>query len=113
LNKVTIWILLVAAALVLVMQVIPLSQNGISCDCGEAVTKIHTVQGAGEKSPLVGQTVTVSAVVVGDFQDKDGLKGFFVQEEDRDADSDPATSEGLFVYDPGIQSTSRSASLSV
>ena len=30
-----------------------------------------------------------------------GFNGYFLQEEDTDADADPATSEGLFVYAPG------------
>jgi predicted extracellular nuclease len=42
--------------------------------------------------------------VVGDFQnnaeeDNGDLRGFYVQEEDADADADPLTSEGVFVYD--------------
>ena len=42
---------------------------------------------------------------VGDFQDGDAdkkrnFKGFFLQEEDADTDSDPQTSEGIYVYDP-------------
>ncbi|QGG95385.1 ExeM/NucH family extracellular endonuclease [Actinomarinicola tropica] len=67
------------------------------------VVDVHDVQGAGAASPLLGTTVTVDAVVVGDFQagrpDESGdLGGFFVQEPDVDADDDPTTSEGLFVF---------------
>ncbi|MDT7856420.1 ExeM/NucH family extracellular endonuclease [Rubrivirga sp. S365] len=66
------------------------------------LTFIHDVQGSGAATPLDGRTVTVEAVVVGDFQPDDGdafdLGGFYLQEEDADADSDPATSEGLFVF---------------
>jgi hypothetical protein len=40
-------------------------------------------------------------VVVGDYQTSGGLSGFFVQEETTDTDSDPMTSEGLFVFDGG------------
>jgi predicted extracellular nuclease len=58
---------------------------------------VHDVQGNGAASPLVGTTVIVEAVVVADFQATGQLAGFFVQEEDIDADLDPATSEGLFV----------------
>ena len=65
---------------------------------------ISAVQGAGDASPLDGQRVSVTAVVVGDFQDGDGddlrnLGGFFLQEEAADQDSDAATSEGVFVFD--------------
>lgn len=74
--------------------------------CGDPATFLHEVQGSGDTSPLAGQTVNVEAVVVGDFQPGDGdafnsdLGGFFLQEEDADADADPTTSEGVFVYAP-------------
>lgn len=65
---------------------------------------IHDIQGSGYSSPLLGQTVVVEAIVTGDFQDGDAdaqsnLRGFYVQEEDADADADPLTSEGIFVFD--------------
>ena len=61
---------------------------------------IHDVQGSGSASPIIASTVTVEAIVVGDYQTQGSgqLKGFFIQEEDADADADPATSEGLFIY---------------
>jgi predicted extracellular nuclease len=66
--------------------------------------KIHEVQGNGASSPLVGQTVIVEGIVVGDFQDglsgtNGDFNGFHIQEEDADADADPLTSEGIFVFD--------------
>ena len=67
-------------------------------DNDTAPTKISAIQGNGALSPLAGQTVTVEAVVVGDFQGSSGLAGFFLQEEDADADGNAATSEGLFVF---------------
>lgn len=70
--------------------------------CGEAATKIHEIQGDGDASPLVGQTVTVEALVHGDFQSSDQLGGFLVQEEEADADTDPMTSEGLYIADSGF-----------
>jgi uncharacterized protein len=63
-----------------------------------ALTPIHDVQGAGDISPLVGQTVTIEGVVVGDYQLSSQFSGFYVQEEDADADANPATSEGVFVF---------------
>lgn len=62
---------------------------------------ISTVQGSGTASPLVGQTLTIEGIVVGDFQGVSGvgLGGFFVQEEDADTDANPLTSEGIWVYD--------------
>ncbi|MBW6398432.1 ExeM/NucH family extracellular endonuclease [Roseomonas sp. HJA6] len=67
------------------------------------ITKISTVQGAGEASGMVGQTVTIEAIVIGDFQNGDAdaahsMGGFFLQEEDTDADGNAATSEGLYVF---------------
>lgn len=61
---------------------------------------IHAVQGSGATSPLVGSTVTVEGVVVGDYQTQGSgqLRGFFLEEEDADQDADPATSEGIFVF---------------
>jgi predicted extracellular nuclease len=68
--------------------------------CGDPATPIHEIQGSGERTPVGGEAVTVEAVVVGDYQDPiTGFSGFFLQEEDADADGDPATSEGIFVYD--------------
>lgn len=64
---------------------------------------IHTIQGSGTTSPLNGQTVTISGIVVGDYQSTTtSLGGYFVQEEDVDADADPATSEGVYVYANGF-----------
>ncbi|MEZ4511673.1 MAG: ExeM/NucH family extracellular endonuclease [Chloroflexota bacterium] len=70
--------------------------------CGDnSETPIHTIQGSGTVSPLNGAAdVIIEGVVVGDFQASTQLNGFFVQEENSDADADPATSEGIFVYDP-------------
>lgn len=65
-------------------------------------TLISKIQGSSSVSPLVGNTVTVEAVVVGDFQGEDGLRGFYLQEEDAEADGDATTSEGLFVFDDAV-----------
>ncbi|MGH8915491.1 MAG: ExeM/NucH family extracellular endonuclease, partial [Acidimicrobiia bacterium] len=61
--------------------------------------KIHDIQGSGDASPLVGSVATVEAVVVGDFQGAASLRGFNLQEEDADVDTDALTSEGIFVFD--------------
>ena len=60
-----------------------------------AITLISAIQGAGDVSPLVGETVSVEAIVT---MVTPGLDGFFLQEEDADNDEDPNTSEGIFVY---------------
>ena len=64
------------------------------------ITMIHSVQGTGGASPLVGTTVTVEGVVVADLQGSGQWGGFYLQEEDVDAATDPAgaaASEGIFV----------------
>lgn len=66
------------------------------CDVAPTAT-IPQVQGAGSSTPLAGQTVTVRGVVVGDAQ-KGGFGGFYLQ--DPKGDGNPATSDGVFVYDP-------------
>ena len=42
--------------------------------------------------------MAIEGVVVGDYQGAGQFGGFFVQEEDAEADADPATSEGIFVF---------------
>ncbi len=71
----------------------------IWADCDASpITPVHTIQGNGAESPMVGQTCTAQGVVVGDFQESSKLKGFFIQQEDAYTDSDDTTSEGIFVY---------------
>ena len=69
--------------------------------CGDNATLISAIQGSGSSSPLNGVAdVIIEGVVVGDYQDAvNELAGFFLQEEDADADGNAATSEGIFVYD--------------
>ncbi|MBE2271659.1 MAG: ExeM/NucH family extracellular endonuclease [Anaerolinea sp.] len=69
--------------------------------CSGTLTPIHDVQGNGSTSPIVGATVTVRGIVVGDFQDIGGnrLDGFYLQEEAAEYDADPNTSEGVFVFE--------------
>jgi len=54
-------------------------------------TPIHAIQGSGATSPLVGQKVTTQGVVT-----KLTTSGFFMQDET--PDSDPTTSEGIYVH---------------
>ena len=65
-------------------------------------TTINDIQGSAAASPLNGQTVTVSGIVTGDFQENDAdaasnLGGFYIQQESPDADA--RTSDGIFVFD--------------
>ena len=71
----------------------------VAAACGGPATLIHAIQGSGASSPLTGSTVTVEGLVAGDFQASAQLKGFFVQEETAEFDGDPATSEGIFVFE--------------
>jgi hypothetical protein len=68
--------------------------------CSTSHIAINQVQGNGETSPLLGATVTVRGVVVGDYEGPaPALRGFYVQDLPDDIDADPATSEGVFVFE--------------
>ena len=68
--------------------------------CGAPATFIHQVQGSGLASPMVNQTVEIQGVVVGAYPGANGFQGLHVQEEDADQDANPATSEGIFIFEP-------------
>ncbi|ARS51749.1 ExeM/NucH family extracellular endonuclease [Kushneria konosiri] len=77
--------------------------NGIPDNHGDnmdlpPVELISTLQGSTMSSERVGDEVSVEAIVTLDA--RNGLEGFFLQEEDADQDGDDATSEGIFVYLP-------------
>jgi uncharacterized protein len=57
------------------------------------VVPVHDIQGPGDSSPIVGATVITSAIVTARRNN-----GFFVQMPDAEADADPLTSEGVFVF---------------
>jgi len=81
-----------------VINAIVTDGQGLGTIVNDDITKIHDVQGNGATSPIVGSTVTVEGVVTANFQGANKLKGFFLQEEDADADADPNTSEGIFIF---------------
>ncbi|NND75510.1 MAG: ExeM/NucH family extracellular endonuclease [Ilumatobacter sp.] len=58
---------------------------------------IHDVQGSGSSVAITGD-VTVQGIVTALFERDDALDAFFLQEEDLDADLDPSTSEGIYVF---------------
>jgi predicted extracellular nuclease len=60
---------------------------------------IMDIQGSGLSSPFAGLVVQTSGVVTADFQ-ATAKRGFFLQ--DPSGDGDPATSDGIFVYDQWI-----------
>ncbi len=57
------------------------------------------VAGAADESPLLGAAVRIQGVVT---QVMPGLGGFYVQEEDADADGNAFTSEGIFVASSAV-----------
>ncbi len=59
---------------------------------------IHTIQGNGPTSSYVGQVQSIQGIVTATFQGTGGLGGFYVQEPESSYDADPATSEGIFVF---------------
>ncbi|MGQ4385695.1 endonuclease/exonuclease/phosphatase family protein [Streptomyces sp. SAS_270] len=60
------------------------------------VVRIHDIQGTTRISPLAGQKVTDVAGVVTALRTYGSSKGFWLQ--DPNADDNPATSEGVFVF---------------
>jgi predicted extracellular nuclease len=57
------------------------------------LTAIHDLQGSGLTSPHVGELVATRGIVTGIKSN-----GFFIQTPDAEVDSDPNTSEGIFVF---------------
>lgn len=62
-------------------------------------TKISAIQGSGTTFALSGSQ-SIEGIVTRIFAGAAGQNGFYVQEEDADQDGNPATSEGIFCYDP-------------
>lgn len=73
-----------------------------ACETGvKTSTAIHTIQGAGAASPIAGQVVEAEGVVTASFQGAGQFRGFYLQEPDATWDSNPATSEAVFIFDNG------------
>jgi predicted extracellular nuclease len=73
------------------------STIGAAAACTGPATPISAVQGAGATAAITG-TVTIRGVVVGDFEGgSPALRGFYLQ--DPEGDNDPATSDGVFVFE--------------
>jgi len=64
------------------------------------VRTINAIQGSGARSPFEGQFVTTHGIVTARK-----TNGFFIQAPDAEADTDPATSEGIFVFTGGTPPT--------
>jgi predicted extracellular nuclease len=65
---------------------------------GNPITKIHDIQGSGATAALLGSQ-SIEGIVTRVFAGAGKLNGFYVQEEDADADNNAATSEAIFVFD--------------
>jgi predicted extracellular nuclease len=73
--------------------------------CTVASTPIPSIQGSDEATPLLNQVVTTFGVVIGDFEGPaPELRGFYIQ--DRDGDGNPATSDGVFVFNGNADAVS-------
>jgi hypothetical protein len=82
----------VRTSLALALSVAALAAEPTMAGATANTTPIHSIQGTGDTSPLVGQIVFTTGVVTGRK-----TNGFFIQTPDSDADLDLTTSEGLFV----------------
>ncbi|MEI5009633.1 endonuclease/exonuclease/phosphatase [Streptomyces sp. PmtA] len=72
------------------------SSAAADAENADAAVRIHDIQGTTRTSPLVGRQVAdVEGVVIG-VRTYGSSRGFWIQ--DPQADADPATSEGLFVF---------------
>jgi uncharacterized protein len=76
--------------------------TAVAFACGEPATPVHDIQGAGSTSPRLNEILAVEGIVVGAFQGSAGLSGFYLQEDAATWDGDPATSEGIFVFDGSL-----------
>ncbi|MBN6112830.1 lamin tail domain-containing protein [Xanthomonas bonasiae] len=70
-----------------------LTASGVILNDDFNLVPIHSIQGSGARSPLVGQVVATSGIVTARRS-----AGFFLQAPDAEADADPQTSEGIYVY---------------
>jgi predicted extracellular nuclease len=60
---------------------------------------IHAVQGSDLTSSRVGETLVIQGIVVASFQGAGGVGGYYVEAPEAEWDADPATSEGILVFD--------------
>lgn len=64
--------------------------------CALPFTPIYAIQGSGSAAAITGQVIT-TGVVIGDYEGSAAtLRGFYLQ--DASGDGDPATSDGIFVF---------------
>ncbi len=77
----------------------------VAAACVASDTLISAVQGNGNagNGTAGSTTYTVEGVVTGVYP---GTEGFYLQEEDADADGDPTTSEGIFIFTDSVPTVS-------
>jgi len=78
---------------------------------GHAQTPICAIQGSGTSSPYADQSLFTTGIVTAIYSGSGTVQGFFI--EDPGCDSDPATSNGLFVYNPNTSGISLGQRVSV
>ncbi|MET8503914.1 endonuclease/exonuclease/phosphatase family protein [Streptomyces sp. NPDC004787] len=86
------------------------AEDATAAGAAAAAVRIHDIQGTTRVSPLVGKQVTgVTGVVTG--VRTYGSRGFWIQ--DPQADDNPATSEGLFVFTSSVPTVAVGDAVSV
>jgi predicted extracellular nuclease len=70
--------------------------SAVTRTCGFTTLPIHAIQGAGALTPVAGVDVTTTGIVTARKSN-----GFFLQTPDGSSDSDPATSQAVFVFTGG------------
>jgi len=76
-----------------IVNAIGTDTQGLGTITNDDFTPIHNIQGNGDTSPLVGQSVTTKGIVTGVKSN-----GYFIEAPDVEWDADPNTSEGVFVF---------------
>jgi predicted extracellular nuclease len=80
------------------------------------LTQIHTIQGSGDTTPIPGNAFTTGIVTLLRTSSNAGAgvaSGFFLQTPDANADADPNTSEGIFVFTSSVPTYNSPASTPV
>lgn len=72
---------------------------GIGTITNDDATFISTIQGSGTTAALTGVQL-IEGIVTRVFAGTTALNAFYIQEEDADSDGNPATSEGIGIFDP-------------
>jgi predicted extracellular nuclease len=60
---------------------------------------LHTIQGLGVSSQYAGSQVSAQGIVVASFQGAGQIGGYYIEAPDAAQDANPATSEGIYVFD--------------